>query len=126
MVVKKGVNNLKEKCVFCDIKSQRDLTLWEWKYWYIKYAKFPYLWLDKHIMAIPKLHKKFSHELSNHEYSEMRELQLFVKSFFKSQEYFSFTRESMWKRSVEHLHIHFLPWVIRASRVEKMLKEQNL
>ena len=76
-------------------------------------------------MAIPYSHKTFANELSSIEFAEMREVQKFIKEFFQDKEYFSFMRETLWKRSIEHLHYHYLPWVLRTSRIENMLKEQG-
>jgi len=115
----------KEDCPFCDINSQWDCVIWKGKYWYIQHNMYPYLWLKENIMAIPYSHKTFTHELSSEEYAEMSEVQKFVKSFFWDREYFSFIRETLWKRSIEHLHYHYLPWVLRTSRLENILREQG-
>lgn len=121
---KKEKDLSRENCPFCNKESQREVILWEWKYWYIQHNKYPYLWLNNHIMAIPYSHKVFSHELTSEEFSEMSDVQKFIKSFYWEQEYFSFLRETLWKRSIEHLHYQYLPWVLRTSRLEQILKEQ--
>jgi diadenosine tetraphosphate (Ap4A) HIT family hydrolase len=59
-------------------------------------------------MAVPYAHKLYFLELSNEEIIELKDIHIFVKDFFKGNNYFSFTRESMANRSVEHLHMHFL------------------
>lgn len=123
MVLRNKKNN---DCIFCDRKSQKDFILREWDYWYIKHAENPYLWLKKHLVVIPKNHKLFSHEVTNQEYSEMREVQLFIKSFYKSIEYFSFARETLWKREVEHLSYHFVPWIISRKNIEKILEKNKI
>lgn len=114
----------RELCPFCDLKSQSECIIWEWKYWYIQHNMYPYLWLKDHIMAVPFSHKVFSSELSSEEFAEMREIQIFIKNFYWKKDYFSFMRESIWNRSVEHLHYQYLPWLLRTSRIERILKEQ--
>lgn len=43
---------------------------------------YPYLGLKDHIMAVPISHKVFANELSSEEFSEMSEVQKFIKDFF--------------------------------------------
>ncbi len=114
----------KDNCPFCDIKSQWDLVIWKWKYWYVQHNKYPYLWLDDHIMAVPYSHKVFSHELSKEEFAEMSDVQKFIKSFYKDKQFFSFMRETTWHRSIAHLHYQYLPGILRTSKIEEILKEQ--
>jgi hypothetical protein len=34
-----------------------------------------------------------------------------MKDYYKwDKNYFSFIRQSIWWRSIEHLHYHYLPW----------------
>ena len=114
------------KCVFCEkILTEPEFILWEWEHWLVVYNKYPYLWLKNHIMALPKKHFKESHELTREVYSELSQVHIFIKDFFWKQEYFSFTRETFGGRSLEHLHIHFLPWKIFADEVEWLLERQG-
>lgn len=115
----------KENCPFCDLEWQSELIIWKGKYWFIQYNKYPYLGLKNHIMAIPYSHKWFTYELTPEEFSEMSEIEKFVKSFYWDSEYFSFIREGKWGRSIEHLHYHFLPWILYAEYLEEMLKKQG-
>jgi hypothetical protein len=55
----------------------------------------------------------------------MSEVQKFINNYYWDKEYFSFMRETLWKRSIEHLHYQYLPWVLRTSRIEAILKEQG-
>lgn len=96
-----------EDCPFCKKEENSRNIVREWKYWYILQNLFPYSWNDKHIMAVPYKHKKYSIELSDEEFLELKNIQRFVKDFYIEENYFSCTRETMWNRSVEHLHIHF-------------------
>ncbi len=113
----------KENCPFCRIDKLDDI-IWKWKFWYIKHNIASYSWNEKHIMAIPYEHIKYSHELEVKHFDELNEIYKFVKDFFQEEQYFSFTRETMWNRSVEHLHIHFLIWILEEEFLIKMLELQ--
>lgn len=121
---KKEKDLSRDNCPFCDLESQWDCVIWKWKYWFVQHNKYPYLWLKDHLMAIPYSHKIFSYELSREEFAEMKDVQIFIKDFYWEKEYFSFLRETLSKRSIEHIHYQYLPWVLRTSRLEKILKEQ--
>jgi hypothetical protein len=56
---------------------------------------------------------------------ELREVNNFVKEFFNWVDYFSFTRETMSCRSIEHLHIQFLAWKLQWKYLRKMLEKQG-
>lgn len=86
-----------------------DFLLWEGEYWRIFQNKFPYSGDARHIMATPKNHRIFSADLMPEEWSEFALVHHFVRDFYKGESYFSCTRETLSNRSVEHLHIHFLP-----------------
>lgn len=122
----KAPENLgKDNCPLCNRKIEREYILWEWKHWYIKHNIFPYLGIKKHVMAIPIEHITVSSDISKDAYSEMSEVQKFIKNFFWKEDYFSFTRETFANRSLEHLHIHFLPGRIQGKSVREMLKNQG-
>lgn len=114
----------KDDCPFCDVNFNINRLLWKWKYWHILYNIASYSGDDKHIMAIPYEHIKYSLDLSDEHLKELREVHKVVKDFFKDEEYFSFTRESMWNRSAEHLHMHFLAWKLQWKFLRKMLELQ--
>lgn len=116
----------KQNCPFCWKNLDYSTMIWEWKYWRIFYNKFPYTGNSMHIMALPKEHKKFFYEITAEEFSEMTEVHKKVKEFFWEQDYFSFTRETFWEetRSVEHLHMHFLAWILKWKYIRKMLEKQ--
>ncbi len=110
----------KNDCPFCfDYQS-----IWEWKYWYIVRNISPYCWNENHLMAVPFSHKKYSIELSMQEFQELKTIHKFVRDYFWDKDYFSATRESMWNRSVEHLHIHFVIWKLQWKYLRKMLELQ--
>lgn len=117
----------KSYCPFCDKKWQKWHTLWEWKYWYVLNALSPYSWDHRHIMAVPNEHIKLSTELTLEHFQELKEVHDFVKSYFGEENYFSFTRETLWDdtRSQEHLHMHFLVWMLYGSFLRKMLEQQG-
>ena len=110
-------------CPFC--LGENDKIYWQWKYWKIIPNKFPYSGDKFHIMAIPIRHVSFAYQLTAEEFSELSEVHNFVKEFFANKEYFSFTRESLWNRSVEHLHMHFLSWILKGKFLRKMLEMQG-
>lgn len=113
-------------CSLCKESEQEEYTIWQWKYWKIMHNKFPYLWLKKHIMAVPHEHITNSHEVSQEAYAELHEVHTFIKDFFRDDDYFSLTRESLTGRSLEHLHIHFIPWAIYANDIEAALDKKGL
>jgi len=112
-----------EDCPFCD--KNKISPIWKWKYWFILRNISPYSWDENHLMAIPYSHKKYSIELSVKELSELKEIHLFVKTFYWEEQYFSSTRETMWNRSVEHIHMHFIPWRLQWKYLRKMLENQG-
>lgn len=114
------------RCIFCEkIQHEPEFILWEWIHWFVIYNKYPYVWLKNHIMAIPKKHFKESYELPREIYAELSKVHIFIKKFFWEEEYFSFTRETFGGRSLEHLHIHFLPGKIYSHEVEGLLERQG-
>lgn len=72
-------------------------------------------------MLIPIRHVKYTHELTANEWSELGQAHAFIEQFYREYDYFSFTRESMANRSVEHVHTHFLPGKIKRSKVVELL-----
>jgi len=113
----------KDDCPFCDIENDKEVY-WRGKYWYLKFNFSPYCWDKRHLMAIPYEHIIYSCDLKSEHFQELLEIQKIVKDFFKDQDYFSFTRESLSNRSVEHLHIHFLVWRLKWKFLRKMLQLQ--
>ena len=114
-----------EDCPLCDRKTNTHRIIWEWKYWYVIHNKYPYSGDEKHLMAVPCKHVKFSHELSSEEFSELFDVQKFMKKFYGKEQYFSATRESMWNRSIEHVHMHFVPWKLQWKFLRCMLENQG-
>lgn len=115
----------KEDCPFCKKDEQKWHIVWEWKYWYILHNLWSYCWDHRHIMAVPYEHIKVSMDLNEKHFLELSEIYKFVDTFFAWENYFSFTRESMWNRSVEHLHMHFLVWKLQWKFLRKMLEKQG-
>ena len=115
-----GIND----CPFCSISSVSDRIVWEWSYWYIINNLFPYSGTEKHLMLIPYRHMKFSQDLNSDELLELWVIHQFLASFFGSDDYFSCTRESISNRSVEHLHMHFIPGRLKWKFLRKMLELQ--
>lgn len=115
----------KDNCPFCDIKVQKEQVLRKWKNWFLIYNRFPYSWTENHIMAIPCEHKCYSTDLNDDEILEMKDIYSFVKDYYWEENYFSCTRESMWNRSIEHYHMHFIPWRLQWKYLRKMLENQG-
>ena len=115
----------KDNCPFC---NEDQLILNSTKHWYIMYNKFPYYWNKVHLMAIPKRHLKFTIELNNEELIDFNNVEIFMNKYYKwEKNYFSFIRQSLWWRSVEHLHYHYLPWHIsfQKEKWNNILKIKN-
>ena len=119
-------NDLWEKnCPFCDMESEKeDYILWIGDFFHIRHNKYPYLWLKNHLLAIPNRHIFKSYDLSKEELLWIKEVEKFMKEYYKDWDYFSFLRETTWAKSLNHLHYHFLPWKIYDNDIENMLKRQ--
>lgn len=116
---------LKDNCPFCtNIKEQEWYIIWKWKYWFIIHNIYPYSWNDKHIMAVPYIHKKYFLELNDDEILDLKNVNKFIKDFFWEDNYFSCLRETIANRSIEHLHYHYIPWKLQWKYLRKMLMDQ--
>ena len=113
----------KEDCPLCDNKEWT--IIYRLKNWYIVHSIYTYSWDEKHLLAVPYRHIKYFTELNEEELLELREVHKKIKEFFKQEDYFSFTRETMAHRSIEHLHIHFLIWELHGKYLRKMLENQG-
>ncbi len=76
-------------------------------------------------MLIPIRHTSFSHEITSSEYSKLHKAYDFIKNFYKDETYFSFTRESLSERSVEHVHTHFITGKLKRQTLVEMLRNQG-
>jgi len=117
-----------DNCPFCTNLKEKNNT-WEilrrWKYCFVIYNNYPYSGNNKHIMLIPYSHKKYYLELSDEEILDFKNANIFIKNFFNDDNYFSFLRETMANRSVEHLHYHYLIWKLQWKYLRKMLMDQG-
>lgn len=111
-----------DDCVFC--KGQEDYILYKWTHFYIAHNKFPYAGMKKHIMAIPYEHIRTNVELTKEHLASLDEIYAFAKDYYWDEDYFSFTRETKGARSLAHLHIHFIPWILYPGPIEQMLEDQ--
>lgn len=100
-----------ENCPFCNDIDNSHKILFRNNNWIIIYALYPYFDIEKeHIIVVPVRHVEFSYELSKEEFSDYKNVELFLKDYFNWKDYFSFIRQSKSNKSVEHLHYHYLPW----------------
>lgn len=117
----------KDNCPFCAHKNQEERIIWKWKKWFLIYNLSSYSWDHRHIMAVPYDHILLHKDLTQEHFLELKEVHEKVLDFFQTQDYFSFTRETVnaWTRSVEHLHMHFLVWELEGKFLRKMLELQG-
>lgn len=115
-----------KSCIFCDFNSdeQKEIILWRGKYFYILHNKFPYLWLDSHLLAVPYRHVCHTSEMTKEEFYELKDVESFMKIFYGDKKYFSFIRQSWEAKSLHHLHYHYLPWEMWETSIENMLLTQ--
>lgn len=114
----------KWECTFCDSKLWKQYIIHETKYWMVVHNKYPVLGLKNHLMAIPKQHIKFAYEIPSEVMAEYPEVEKFVYKYYNGWAYFTFMRESIQNRSLEHIHYHFLPGKINYKHLEYILLEQ--
>ncbi len=109
-------------CHFCDEWLDERYTIWEWEFWRILVNKYPYTWDIFHILLVPKKHYEKSTDVPSDEWKEISKAHKFIEWYFGDLDYFSFTRETFWSRSLKHLHIHFIRWNSPAKRIIDMIK----
>lgn len=114
-----------EKCVFCEEYIEKEYVIFETTHWRVLHNKFPVLGLKEHIMAIPKKHIKFAYEIPSEVMAEYPKVEKFVADFFDGWSYFTFMRESLQNRSLEHIHYHFLPGKLNYKHLEYVLLDQG-
>ncbi|MCP4523455.1 MAG: HIT family protein [Candidatus Gracilibacteria bacterium] len=114
----------KDDCPFCIIDKDLNTVLYESDHWIVFVALASYTGDDKHVLAFPKRHKIFYHELSDDEVLDLKNIYTFCEEYFGDNNYFSATRESMSNRSVEHYHMHFIQGKLKANAMIEMLANQ--
>ena len=112
-------------CVFCEAFLDKHYVIFETEHWRVIHNKYPILWLREHIMAIPKQHIKYAYEISAEIMGEYPQVEKFVSDFYAGASYFTFMRESLQNRSLEHIHYHFLPGKMNYKHLEYILLEQG-
>lgn len=109
----------KEDCPFCKSTwKEKKYIVKDTKYWSIRYNKFPYYCGKNHLLAVPKKHKEYTYELSLEELKDYKNVEIFIKKYYWNKQYFSLIRQTMWNRSVEHMHYHYLLWSIWYKEVD--------
>ena len=111
----------KSQCPLC---IESELVIWKWKHWFIYYNKYPICGIDKHLMASPINHVIYTKDLTKEQWWEFKDVQDFMKNFFKTWSYFSFIREDLDSRSLEHLHYHFVPGIFKYNHLENIIENQ--
>ncbi len=65
--------------------------------------------MQEHIMAFPKTHYILAKDIPEEVFADYKNIEIFVADFYRDTPYFTFMRESVEGRSIEHIHYHFLP-----------------
>lgn len=115
----------KENCPYCYINTELNTVVYESEYWKIFIALSSYTWDENHLLAFPKVHKKYFLELNDWEILDLKNVHKFCDEYFWENNYFSATRETMANRSIEHYHQHFIQWKLQANTIVEMLKNQK-
>jgi diadenosine tetraphosphate (Ap4A) HIT family hydrolase len=115
----------KDDCPYYNINTELNTVVFESNYWKMFIALSNYTWDEYHLLAFPKNHKVFHKELSDDEILDLKNIHNFCDEYFENKEYFSMTRESMSNRSIEHYHIHFVEWIMKAATIVEMLNKQK-
>ena len=118
----------KDECPFCNPVETKNTLLETFDHWKIILNKYPYSGQENHLMAVPIRHVQFVGEVNNKEFAELPKVHKFMKDFYEEvgeKDYFSATRETMWSRSVEHYHIHFIPGRLQGKFLRCMLQNQG-
>lgn len=109
----------KDSCMFCiNDWVEKQYIIKETKHWSIRYNKYPYYWDKEHLMVIPKKHKEYTSDLNWEELKDYKNIELFMAEYYKWKHYYSFIRQSMWWRSIKHLHYHYITWKLSYKEVE--------
>jgi hypothetical protein len=115
----------KTNCPYCNINTDLNTVVYESEYWKMFIALSSYTWNKYHLLAFSKVHKKFHKELLDNEILDFKNIYNFCEIYFWNKEYFSTTRETMSNRSIEHYHVHFIEWVLKAEALVDMLNKQK-
>lgn len=110
----------KENCPFCE--NDDLLTIWKWKYLHIKHNKYPYNWLNDHLLLIPYRHIEHTKELNKEELIEIQKAEKFFSDYYQDKDYFSLIRQTNAGKSIKHIHYHYIPWKLYSSELENILK----
>jgi len=115
----------KKNCPFCKINiDENKLIIWESDLWEIRFNKYPYWWIKKHILLFPKRHVEFTKDLTHEEFIWLKKVNEFINNFFWKKQYFSFMRETFTWRSIKHLHYHYMPGNIYSNDFAQILNKQ--
>lgn len=114
----------RKNCPFCsDDYEETQYVIYESRYWYLAHNKYPILGFTNQYIAYPKRHVVLAKDLLSEEFADYKFIEKKVHELY-SDDYFTFMRESVSGRSLEHLHYHFVPGKIYYDNIESMLWEQ--
>ena len=99
----------KETCPIC---KDKEFLIKKTKHWKILYNKFPYYGNKQNLLVAPIKHKTYTKDLSDEELVDYKNVEKFMSEYFQDKNYFSFIKQWTWWRSIEHLHYHYLEWII--------------
>lgn len=116
----------KENCPFCKPEEKDEKpVLYKTKYWEIRYNKYPYWWLKKHLLVFPIRHVEEKYKLLDEELLWLKEINIFIEKFYSWEAYFSFIRETFSWRSIKHIHYHYIPWDIYGEDLADFLNKKQ-
>jgi diadenosine tetraphosphate (Ap4A) HIT family hydrolase len=115
----------KHACKFCNEHIDTSYQIYETEHWRVIHNKFPVLGLKNQLMAIPKKHYKMAYEIPAEVMAEYPTIEKFVYDFYQWGSYFTFMRESIQNRSMEHIHYHFFPEKVNYKHLEYLLLDQG-
>lgn len=113
-----------DECPFCEWNDWELIKKFE--KWKLILNKYPYNWINNHLLLIPLEHKEHTKELNNKELLELREVEEHILNYYKWENYFSFIRQTNWWKTVKHLHYHYLPWSLHSWDLEKIMEKQHI
>ncbi len=111
-----------ENCPLC---LDEEFLIKKFNFWNIFKNKYPYKWIKKHILLVPKRHIEHTKYLNNDELLELAKIEQYLEEYFNWENYFSFIRETNKGKSIKHIHYHYISWVIYSDALEEAITKSN-